>query len=134
MFRHVSFNWLTPLKYSTSNDKKKKKNDFVKNWPSNSNLCFEKYWFSIIFGDEKLSVFNYNLKKLLRLRKNCIKIKMRNEKFYKTMLLWMTEKKILSRFSRVENSFPRSRALGELLLVVLQFTIIHNSFNSYYFD
>ena len=59
VFRHISFNKLVPLNYSTSNDKKK---DFVKNWPSNSNLCFEKHWFSIIFGDEKLRVFNFYLK------------------------------------------------------------------------
>ena len=32
------------------------KNDFVKSWPRNSNLCFEKHWFSIIFNDEKLSM------------------------------------------------------------------------------
>ena len=60
MFRHVSFNLLAQLKYSTSNDKKT--NDFLKNWPSNSNLCFEKHWFSIISDDEKLSVFNFYLK------------------------------------------------------------------------
>ena len=37
----------------------KKTIDFVKNWSSNSNLCFEKHWFSNIFDDEKLSVFNF---------------------------------------------------------------------------
>ena len=62
MFGHVLFNSLALLKYCTSNNNKKKKNDVVKTWLSNSNLCFEKHWFSIIFGDEKLSVFNFYLK------------------------------------------------------------------------
>ena len=60
MFRYISFDILAPPKYSTSNDKKI--NDFVKNWPSNSNLCLEKHWFSIIYDGEKLSVFNFYLK------------------------------------------------------------------------
>ena len=60
MFRHISLNTLAPLKYSTSYDKKT--NDFVKNWPSITNLCFEKHWFPIIFDDEKLSAFNIYLK------------------------------------------------------------------------
>ena len=40
-----------------------KKNDFVKNWLSKGSLCSEKHLFSIIFDDEKLSVFNFYLKK-----------------------------------------------------------------------
>ena len=74
----------------------------------NCSTCF--IWF---IGSAK--VFHEFLsKKLLRLRKNCIKIKTPHEKFYKTvfLFLWMTEKKILSRFSCADNSFPRFRALG----------------------
>ena len=71
MFRHISFNTWAPLKYCTSIDKET--NDFVKNWPSDSNSYFEKHWFSIIFDDEKLSIFNFYLKNYL----GCIKIALR---------------------------------------------------------
>ena len=69
MFRHVSLNSLAPLKYFTSNNEKKT-NDIIKNWPSNSNLCFVKHWFSTIFDDQKLIVFNFYLKSYW----GCIKI------------------------------------------------------------
>ena len=71
MFWHISFNQLAPLKYLTSNDKKT--NNFVKKWPSNSNLCFEKHWFSIIFYEEKLSVFIFYLINY----QGCIKVVLR---------------------------------------------------------
>ena len=82
----------------------KKQNDFVKNWPSNSNLFFEKHWFSIIFYDEKLSVFNFYLKKLLRLHKNCIKIKNSSWQILQNgIFVFVNDRKEnLSRFSCVD--------------------------------
>ena len=50
------------LRWSISRLMIKKTDDFVKNWPSNTNLCFEKHWFLIIFYDKKLRIFNIYLK------------------------------------------------------------------------
>ena len=86
-------------------------------------FIFWKYWFSTIFYDKKLSVFNFCLKNYYGYIKIVLRSEMRHDKFYKTvfLFLWMTENNFLSRFSCVENSFPPFRTLGKLLLVAFHF-------------
>ena len=88
------------------------------------------FWRTLIFDHflrRKIECFYFLSKKLLRLYKNCIKIKnaswqiLQNGIFF--FFLWMTEKKNLLWFSCADNNFPRFRALGELLLVALHLVI-----------